>query len=278
MDKNWLDNKTVIVTGASSGMGKGITEKLIKEHGCTVLGVARSQQKMEALVAELGEYADKFSYQLFDVSDRANWDNYLNYLNENNIKPDILINNAGILPKFDKFQHYSIEDIEKAMNINFYSAVYSMHALLPLLLESPSPAIINIDSSAALMSLAGTSGYSASKAALKSLTESMREELRGTCYVGIVCPGFTKTDIFRNQSSSDEKAQKMLNMVSTSCDTMVKWIMNGINKQHELMVFGMDAAFMNYFGRLLPVQGGRLFSAVMKMSKLPLFDGIFKED
>lgn len=278
MDKNWLDNKTVIVTGASSGMGKGITEKLIKEHGCTVLGVARSQQKMEALVAELGEYAVKFSYQLFDVSDRANWDNYLNYLNENNIKPDILINNAGILPKFDKFQHYSIEDIEKAMNINFYSAVYSMHALLPLLLESPAPAIINIDSSAALMSLAGTSVYSASKAALKSLTESMREELRGKCYVGIVCPGFTKTDIFRNQSSSDEKAQKMLNMVSTSCDTMVKWIMNGIKKQHELMVFGMDAAFMNYFGRLLPVQGGRLFSAVMKMSKLPLFDGVFKED
>ena len=278
MDKNWLDNKTVIVTGASSGMGKGITEKLIKEHGCTVLGVARSQQKMEALVAELGEYANKFSYQLFDVSDRANWDNYLNYLNENNIKPDILINNAGILPKFDKFQHYSIEDIEKAMNINFYSAVYSMHALLPLLLESPSPAIINIDSSAALMSLAGTSVYSASKAALKSLTESMREELRGKCYVGIVCPGFTKTDIFRNQSSSDEKAQKMLNMVSTSCDTMVKWIMNGIKKQHELMVFGMDAAFMNYFGRLLPIQGGRLFSAVMKMSKLPLFDGVFKED
>ena len=278
MDKNWLDNKTVIVTGASSGMGKGITEKLIKEHGCTVLGVARSQQKMEALVAELGEYADKFSYQLFDVSDRANWDNYLNYLNENNIKPDILINNAGILPKFDKFQHYSIEDIEKAMNINFYSAVYSMHALLPLLLESSAPAIINIDSSAALMSLAGTSVYSASKAALKSLTESMREELRGKCYVGIVCPGFTKTDIFRNQSSSDEKAQKMLNMVSTSCDTMVKWIMNGIKKQHELMVFGMDAAFMNYFGRLLPVQGGRLFSAVMKMSKLPLFDGVFKED
>ena len=278
MDQNWLNNKTVIVTGASSGMGKGITEKLIKEHGCTVLGVARSQQKMEALVAELGEYADKFSYQLFDVSDRASWDNYLAYLEENNIQPDVLINNAGILPKFDKFQHYSIEEIEKAMNINFYAAVYSMHALLPLILKSSSPAIINIDSSASLMSLAGTSVYSASKAALKSLTESMREELRGKCYVGIVCPGFTKTDIFRNQGDSDEKAQKMLNMVSTSCDKMVNMIMNGISKKHSLMVFGMDAAFMNYFGRLLPVQGGRLFSAVMKMSKLPLFDGVFKED
>lgn len=278
MDKNWLENKTVIVTGASSGMGKGITEKLIKEHGCTVLGVARSEKKMEALVDELGVYADKFSYQLFDVSERENWDKYVEYLKENDIHPDVLINNAGILPKFDKFQHYSLEEIEKAMNINFYSAVYSMHALLPLILESSSPAIINVDSSASLMSLAGTSVYSASKAALKSLTESLREELRGKCYVGIICPGFTKTDIFRNQGSSDEKAQKMLNMVSTDCNKMVKWIMNGIGKQHELMVFGMDAAFMNYFGRLFPVQGGRLFSAVMKMSKLPLFDGVFKDD
>lgn len=277
MEKNWLDNKTVIVTGASSGMGKGITEKLIKEHGCKVLGVARSEKKMEALVAELGEYASQFSYQLFDVSVRENWDNYVAYLNENEIKPDILINNAGILPKFDRFEHYSIEDIEKAMNINFYSAVYSMHALLPLILESPSPAIINIDSSAALMSLAGTSVYSASKAALKALTESMREEMRGRCYIGIVCPGFTKTDIFRNQGSSDEKAQKMLNMVSTSCERMVKLIMNGIGRQRSLMVFGPDAGFMNYFGRLMPVTGGRLFSAVMKASKLPLFDGVFKD-
>ena len=277
MDKNWLDNKTVIVTGASSGMGKGITEKLIKEHGCKVLGVARSEKKMEALVAELGEYASQFSYQLFDVSVRENWENYVAYLNENGIKPDVLINNAGILPKFDRFEHYSVEDIEKAMNINFYSAVYSMHALLPLLLESSSPAIINIDSSAALMSLAGTSVYSASKAALKALTESMREEMRGRCYIGIVCPGFTKTDIFRNQGSSDEKAQKMLNMVSTSCERMVKLIMNGIGRQRSLMVFGPDAGFVNYFGRLMPVTGGRLFSAVMKASKLPLFDGVFKD-
>ena len=277
MDKNWLDNKTVIVTGVSSGMGKGITEKLIKEHGCKVLGVARSEKKMEALVAELGEYASQFSYQLFDVSVRENWENYVAYLNENGIKPDVLINNAGILPKFDRFEHYSVEDIEKAMNINFYSAVYSMHALLPLLLESSSPAIINIDSSAALMSLAGTSVYSASKAALKALTESMREEMRGRCYIGIVCPGFTKTDIFRNQGSSDEKAQKMLNMVSTSCERMVKLIMNGIGRQRSLMVFGPDAGFMNYFGRLMPVTGGRLFSAVMKASKLPLFDGVFKD-
>lgn len=277
MGKDWMDNKTVIITGASGGMGKGVAEKLIKEHGCTVIGIARSEEKMKKVVEELGDYADKFSYQLFDVAVEQNWLDFVTYLNENNIKPDVLINNAGILPKFDRFQNYTVEYIKKAMDINFYSAVYSIHALLPILLESDSPAIINIDSSAALMTLAGTSVYSASKAALKSLSEALREELRGKCYVGIVCPGFTKTDIFRDQDSADAKAQKMLNMVSTSCDRMVKMIMNDIKTKKPLGVHGFDAAFMNYFGRAMPVQGGRLFSAVMKMSKLPLFDAVFKD-
>lgn len=277
MGKDWMDNKTVIITGASGGMGKGVAEKLIKEHGCTVIGIARSEEKMKKVVEELGDYAEKFSYQLFDVAVEQNWLDFVTYLNENNIKPDVLINNAGILPKFDRFQNYTVEYIKKAMDINFYSAVYSIHALLPILLESDSPAIINIDSSAALMTLAGTSVYSASKAALKSLSEALREELRGKCYVGIVCPGFTKTDIFRDQDSADAKAQKMLNMVSTSCDRMVKMIMNDIKTKKPLGVHGFDAAFMNYFGRAMPVQGGRLFSAVMKMSKLPLFDAVFKD-
>lgn len=277
MDKLWMNNKTVIITGASGGMGKGVAEKLIKEHGCTVIGIARSEEKMQKVVAELGDDADKFSYQLFDVSKEENWLTFVDYLKENKIHPDILINNAGILPKFDKFQNYPVEYIENAMNINFYSAVYSIHALLPLLLESPAPAIINIDSSAALMTLAGTSVYSASKAALKALSEALREELRGKCYVGIVCPGFTKTDIFRNQESSDDKAQKALNMVSTSCERMVKMIMRDIKSKRPLGVHGFDAAFMNYFGRIMPVQGGRLFSNVMKLSKLPLFDPVFKD-
>ncbi len=277
MDTKWINGKTVIVTGASGGMGKGIAETLIKNHDCTVIGIARSEEKMKKVVEELGPFSDKFSYQLFDVSVEENWINFVDYLKENKIQPDVLVNNAGILPKFDKFQNYSIEYIEKAMNINFYSAVYSIHALLPLLLESSSPAIINVDSSAALMTLAGTSVYSASKAALKSLTEALREELRGKCYVGIICPGFTKTDIFRDQDASDDKGQKMLNMVSTSCERMVRMIMTDIRLRRPLGVHGFDAAFMNYFGRLMPVTGGRLFSTVMKMSKLPLFDPVFKD-
>ncbi len=277
MSKNWIDNKTVIITGASAGIGKGVTEQLIKKHNCKVIGIARSKEKTEKFVEELGEYAKNFSYKLFDVSSKENWEEFAEYLKENNIQPDVLINNAGILPKFNKTQNYSIEDIERVMNINFYSAVYSINALLPMILKSESPAIINVASSAALMALAGTSTYSASKGALKSFTESLREDLRGKCYVTVICPGFTKTDIFRNQDSNTAKGEKMINAISTNCDKMVNMIVKGIERKKELMIFGFDAQFMKIFGRLTPVQGGRLFSAVMKASKLPLFDAVFKD-
>ena len=137
MNTCWLQGKTVVVTGASGGMGAGIAATLIKKHGCTVIGVARNEKKMLHFIEELGEtYAKQFSYELFDVSVKENWENFANELNEKGIKVDILINNAGILPKFKRFDKYSYDEIERAMNINFYSCVYSVKTMLPMLLKS----------------------------------------------------------------------------------------------------------------------------------------------
>lgn len=281
MSECWLKGKTVVVTGASGGMGAGIAATLIKKHGCTVIGIARSEPKMLKFIEELGaEYASKFSYKLFDVSVKENWESFAEELKADGTKIDVLINNAGILPKFKRFDRYSYEEIERAMNINFYSCIYSTKTLLPMILESSTPAIINIDSSAALMTLAGTSMYSASKAALKGFTEALRTEFRGKMYVGLVCPGFTKTDIFRdqNQSESNDKGAKIINMISTDCDLMVKMIMFGIENQRPMMVHGIDAHAMSIFNRLLPVAGSAMFSGVMKLANVDLFEDVFRED
>ena len=276
-DNCWLNNKSVVVTGASGGMGAGIASTLIKEHGCKVIGIARSEAKMLEFVDNLGdEYKEQFSYKLFDVSSKENWEKFADELKEKNIKIDILINNAGILPKFKSFDKYSYEEIENAMNINFFSCIYSVKSLLPLLLESSSPAIINIDSSSALMTLAGTSVYSASKAALKSYSEALREEYRGKIYVGIVCPGFTKTNIFRNQNEEKNvNDKKLMDMISTDCDKMVKMIMKGIRRKEPLQVHGFDAHAMSFFNRLMPVNGSRLFCAVMKSAHADIFKDIY---
>ena len=277
MSNCWLSGKTCIVTGASGGMGAGIAATLIKKHGCKVIGVARSEPKMKKFIEELGPtYAEQFSYKLFDVSKNENWVNFAQELKDEGVKIDVLVNNAGILPKFKRFDRYEMDEIEKAININFYSCVYSIKAPLPMLLESNDPGIVNIDSSAALMSLAGTSMYSASKAALKGFTEALREEFRGKIYVGLVCPGFTKTDIFRDQKNDGGKGQKVMDMISTDCDLMVKMIMFGIEHKQALQIHGMDAHAMSVFGKLLPVNGSRLFSAIMKAADIDLFNDVFR--
>lgn len=277
MSNCWLSGKTCIVTGASGGMGAGIAATLIKKHGCKVIGVARSEPKMKKFIEELGPtYAEQFSYKLFDVSKNENWVNFAQELKDEGVKIDVLVNNAGILPKFKRFDRYEMDEIEKAININFYSCVYSIKALLPMLMESNDPGIVNIDSSAALMSLAGTSMYSASKAALKGFTEALREEFRGKVYVGLVCPGFTKTDIFRDQKNDGGKGQKVMDMISTDCDLMVKMIMFGIEHKQALQIHGMDAHAMSVFGKLLPVNGSRLFSAIMKAADIDLFNDVFR--
>lgn len=274
----WLCGKTVIVTGASGGMGAGIAATLIKKHGCRVVGVARSETKMLKFIEELGPtYAEQFSYRLFDVSVKENWENFAKELEEQGIRPSVLINNAGILPKFKRFDRYSYDEIEQAMNINFYSCVYSVKTFLPVLLQEDDPAIINIDSSAALMTLAGTSMYSASKSALKSFTEALRVEFKGRMYVGLVCPGFTKTDIFRDQTNAGGKGQKVMDMISTDCDLMVKMIMFGIENKRPMMVHGFDAHAMAVFNRLLPAKGSELFSLVMKLADIDLFGDVFND-
>lgn len=276
MIKCWFDYKTVIVTGASAGMGKGIVEKLVKEHNCTVIGIARTPEKLEAVKNGLGSKSYKFSYKTFDVSVEENWADFAEYLKNENIQPDILINNAGILPKFDKFGHYSMDNIRRGMNINFFAAVYSMHYLMPLLLKSKTPGILNVASSAALCSLAGTSVYSASKAALKSLTEAVREEYRGKCYVGLFCPGFTKTSIFREQDVS--RGGKALDLVSTSCDYMVDKIMDSLWKKKSETVTGVDAKFMSEGNKVAGVLTSYFCSKVLKLSRLPMFEQVFVED
>ena len=276
--ESWLNSKTVIVTGASGGMGAGISATLIKKHNCTVIGIARSESKMLKFIEELGdEYAKQFSYKLFDVSVKENWESFAQELKENGTNVDILINNAGILPKFKRFDRYSYEEIEKAMNINFYSCIYSTKTLMPMLMESSTPAIINIDSSAALMTLSGTSMYSASKAALKGFTEALRNEYSGKMYISLVCPGFTKTDIFREQAASSDKGQKVMDMISTDCDIMVKRIMRGIENKYPMQVRGFDAHAMSIANRIAPVYGSMLFSAVMKLANVEIFKEVFDD-
>lgn len=284
--KAWFDKCTCIITGASSGIGRGLTKKLILDNDCKVIGIGRNEQKMLSLIEELGNKKDNFEYYLFDVSSEFNWKGFASTIQDREI--NILINNAGVLPPFANYEkllnndthrnqnHFinKCDNITEVMNINFMSMIYSCTYLLPIIEKSKTPAVINVSSSAGLCALPGISSYSASKAAVKNFTECLA--LEKGYYVGLICPGFTKTEIFRNQKYTTEN--KLINMISTDLDKMVGKIYKCIKAKKKRCVIGFDAKCMDWGYRHFPNASLKLFRAVLKKAKIELFNEVFENN
>lgn len=273
MKKSWFASKNIVITGASSGIGRKIVDILIKDYGCKVLGVSRNAERAQKVYDEISAFTDKYSYYCFDVSKKEEWIKFVDYLVDKDFIPVLVINNAGMLPKFRSATKTDIDDIEKVLYTDFLSAVYSFKLIYDKFGDKVS--FVNVSSSASLASLAGTSAYSSAKSALRSFTECVSVELKKKTYVGIVCPGFTKTEIFKNQSQPID--QGLIGKVSMPVQKMAKKIVKGIKRKKRRMVFGKDAHLMSILARLMPKKSTDITSSFLKMSKMSLFDEVFEK-
>ena len=273
MKNSWLNNKTVVISGASGGLGFAISKALIEKFNCKIIGIARNEEKIKASIETLGEKAKNFSYVLFDVSVKENWLNFKDYLETNNIDIDVLINNAGFMLKFAKFDMYSDKEIEEIINTNFISYVNSVKILFPLLQKSSTPAIVNIASSAGLCAVVGQSMYSATKFAVAGFTQTLQQDYKKKISVIGVYPGFIKTDILHRMSVGD-KSNKLISKLMMPLDKATKKIVKGIKKRKKRIVTGIDGHFLSGFGRLFPKATPSIVASVLKASKLDVFDDI----
>lgn len=269
---DWLYGKTVVVTGASSGIGKAMTLKLIKEYNCRVIGIGQSLPKMRELIVSLGHQSEAFIFKLFDVSQEIYWEQFAQELDEAELVVDLLINNAGTMPPFDKAEHFSEEDIQECFDINFNAVRYAIRHLTPNLQKSLTPGIVNISSAAAISPVIGTSAYSASKAALKAYTEVLIAEMGRSMYIAYACPGLVLTDIFRNQYSRSET--KLMRFAATDVDKMASKIVRRIVRQKSRIIVGKDARFMNWASKHFPILSLKLYEQLLKHYKIDMFDKI----
>ena len=229
---------------------------------------------MRSLQAELGERASAFSYRLFDVSSKESWQALRQELEAQDVKPLLLINNAGVFPALQTASNSPSEITEKVIQTNFLSAVYATEALSPLLVANGKhkPAIVNVSSSAALCSVVGASSYTASKAALKGYTEVLQLEEKGKKYVGVVYPGTTATDLFRDDKNVQNSA---MGIIAMPAHKMASKIAKRILKRKKRSVLGLDAKLMSLTAKIMPVKGPALICWVMKMSKSKAFTNVF---
>ena len=273
--KNWICNQYVILSGASSGIGKELCRLFIEKYGANVIGIGRSEEKMLTLRDELGENKDKFSYVLFDVSEKSGWNLLKEQLLAQNIRPVLLVNNAGIFIPFQKIMDTSSQEMERVMGVNFHATTYAVETISPVLQANGKhlPGIVNVSSSAALCTVVGAGIYSASKAALKSYTEALSLEEKGKKYVGLICPGTTATELFRADENTKNSA---LDILAMPAKKMAKKMARKILKKRRRAVLGWDAKLMNLTAKIMPVKGLFLIRWVMKISKSKVFTNVFR--
>ncbi len=274
MKKCWLNGKTVVISGASGGLGFSIAKTLIEKYDCKIIGIARNEQKLLAAIDALGDKKENFSYRLFDVSKKENWIEFAQYLNKNQICVDVLINNAGFMLPFKKFEKISDEDVEEIISTDFKSVVTATKVLLPILKKSSTPAIINVSSAAGLLAIAGESMYCATKFAVRGFTETIQQEYKKQIYIGGVYPGFIKTDILSRQIK-DAKNHKVVGKFMMPLDKATKIIVKRMAKKKKRIAFGYQARVLSFLSRAFPVLGPKLVAKVFEISKLEIFEEVF---
>lgn len=193
-----FEGKSVVVTGASSGMGRQIAYDFAKE-GATVVAVARRQERLAELAAQVE--ADGLPGKILpfvgDVSSRETNDAMIDFAVEQTGKLDVLVNNAGIMDGFEPIGDISDERWEKVFAVNVNGPMYAMRKAVQVMLGQESRGII-----VNVASIGGTNGaragaaYTASKHALVGMTENTgymyaHEGIR----CNAICPGGVKTEI-----------------------------------------------------------------------------------
>ncbi|MDM1138054.1 3-ketoacyl-ACP reductase [Empedobacter sp. R132-2] len=171
-----LKGKNALVTGGSRGLGKAVALALAKE-GVNVAVTGRNTKTLEETVEEIKSFGVKADYSIFNVAEKVEVKMQLERLIESFGAFDILINNAGIAA-FGSFLEMPENDWEEIVRTNLFGPYYVSKAVIPSMVELGSGDIINVSSTAGLKGNAVTSAYSASKAGLISLSESLMFELR----------------------------------------------------------------------------------------------------
>lgn len=226
-------NKVVLITGASSGIGRESAIEFAK-LGADIILVSRTKEKLEQVADELKKFNVTVLVCQCDVSKKDQVKEMSKTVLEKFDSVDILVNNAGFAI-YGSVSDLSIDDIESQMETNYFGMVYCTKYFLPSMLDKKSGHIVNVASVAASFGLPGIAPYCASKFAMLGFSEGLKHELKNSGVgITVVSPIMVRTNFFEHPSF--EKMPKF-SPTSLSSKTVAKAILRAANSQRlEIIV------------------------------------------
>jgi short-subunit dehydrogenase len=261
-----LNKKTIIITGASSGIGKSLAVECAKRGADLVLAARQYRVLCEIREDLEKKYHVRVLAVQCDVSKESDCANMVKQAITAFDKIDVLICNAGITMRA-LFQDVELDVLKTIMNVNFWGTVYCTKYALPEILKSKG-SIVGVSSIAGYKGLPGKTGYSSSKFAMNGFLDALRvENLKSGIHVLTACPGFTTSNI-RNvalskdgtqQGKSSRDESKMM-----SSEKVAQIIIDGIETRNRTLIMTgqgkLAVALSKFLPRLLDKMAYKVFS------------------
>ena len=196
-----FEGKCVVVTGASSGMGRKIALDFAKE-GATVIAVARRLERLEEIAKEAESFAGKILPYQGDISQEEVNNGMIDYAVKECGKLDVLVNNAGIMDEFTPIGELTDELYNKVMAVNLNGPIYAMRKAVQVMLEQETKGnIVNIASIGGVCGARAGVAYTASKHAIVGATKNTAYMYAGKIRCNVVCPGGVETEVMNSQTN-----------------------------------------------------------------------------
>jgi NADP-dependent 3-hydroxy acid dehydrogenase YdfG len=234
---NNIEGKVVVITGASSGLGESTARHLAKLGATVVLG-ARRKERLDGIVKDIQSDGGKALAVTVDVTSQAEVEALVKVAIDTYGKIDVLVNNAGIMP-IAPLALLKVDEWERAIDINIKGVLYGIAAALPHFQKAKSGHFINIASVAGIKVFApGGSVYSATKFAVRALSEGLRMETRkDNIRVTILSPGAIDSEL--KEGSSDEASSqgvKDFYKIAISADSIAKAVAYAIEQPADVEI------------------------------------------
>lgn len=247
-------NKTVVITGASSGIGLACAHELAKRGADLVLAARQYAALTEACAALEKMYGIRTLAVQTDVSKEENCQTLISQAILTFGKIDVLINNAGLSMRA-LFIELDFNVLKNLMDVNFWGTVYCTKFALPEIIRTGG-SIVGVSSIAGYRGLPGRTGYSASKFAMNGFMESLRTELlHSGVHVMVACPGFTASNIRATALSADGSAHGETSMDEgrmMAVEEVALRIVNGISGRKRTLIMTGQGNLTVWLNKLLP--------------------------
>lgn len=230
-----IQDKVILITGASSGIGEACA-RLLAQKGARVLLGARRSDRLEALVGEIREAGGTAEFRRLDVTSRADTQAFVDFAVERFGRVDVLINNAGVMP-LSPLEALKVDEWDRMIDVNIRGVLHGIAAVLPLMQAQHSGQLVNIASIGAYSVVPTGAVYCSTKYAVRAISEGLRQEVGGDIRVTLVSPGVVESELAESISDeSSREAMKAFRKVAITPDAIARAIAYAVEQPADVDV------------------------------------------